>query len=106
MNDQDKLNEAYRQRAQVVVALALAVQSLGGRVVYKPSDKDSDQWAVLYIEHNGVQVSYHYSEADEHMITRFAKDPHYVWDGTYHGRDLSKLCQLAAGGTNVTSILC
>lgn len=82
---QDKLNEAYRQRALLAVKTAHLAQRLGYEVHRK--EPMNGEWGILYIELPEGQMSYHFSDEDAHMIEQFKVDNSDRWNGKYNGRD-------------------
>lgn len=81
----DKLDEAYRQRGLVVIALGQVASANGFSVVRQ--ERTEENWAVLYIELPKGQVSWHFKPEDEHMIEQFCIDVNKTWDGEFNGRN-------------------
>lgn len=91
MNEQEKLNEVYRQRNSLAIAFCRAAILLGwpaGKGIDgegHPDERAGWSW-VVYVDTPKGQISWHISPDSAHLLVDL---PMYAgkWDGTYNGRD-------------------
>lgn len=74
------LASVYAERASVATALARCARAQGCPVGFAVDPKEP-AWPVLFIELPTGQVSWHFSEADRHLLASDIGEYHGQWDG-------------------------
>lgn len=92
----DRLSAVYRERAEVVAALAGLARVAGWHVWVGDDDALMDDWPVLYIETPVGQCSWHYNSRDAELIERFRDAARGQWDGS-QGSTKSERLQAISG---------
>lgn len=93
MENQERLDRAYTERAYAAAALAkMAIKAGFNAGVGLDDREDVDrQWrVVLYVDTPGGQASWHIAPKDQHVLEGI---PEYTgkWDGMFKSRDGSFL---------------
>ena len=96
MTSQSRLEEAYFDRNQLVLAFARLAQAQGWRVGVG-TDPGEPDWPVLYVDAPAGQVSWHLPKAEIDIATW----PRYPgqWDGHDVAEKRARLARLIVAGT-------
>lgn len=83
---EEQKNNAYSERNNCVVGLALLARDLGYKVGIAQHDPNDTEWEddwrnILVIELPTGQVTWHFHDSEMHMLYSFGALEGYEWDG-------------------------